>query len=269
VCNDCPPIGKGHDENNAASISNTTIGSVTQTLSSSLWLTQSTPPFGHAQVSLASGGAGAGEASVCGTGLTYQDLNTDLCVDGLSATGNFQIPDQKTVSHNYSVTFLADDCKGNGPDCYIQNVIIPAALAQNTAARNVQVLAASSILPGTAPGSLANASVDSLLFMYTTQAIDMDGDGTQDCCDPCPNDPSDGCTFDLINSVTCPAGQVFCADNDGDLGCLDAATCNTKGDLNNDCLSDGTDLNLLQGVNNGIGGAEVINTGLSVGPFDP
>lgn len=277
ACNECPALGAGRDENVAGSLSNTISQSTVTTLSSSLWLTQSTSPFGHAQVSLAAppGGAGTGSASVCGTGLTYQDLDTDLCVDALSpGTANFEIPDQKTVSHAYSVT-VADHAnftnqgRCNGPDCYIQNVIIPAALAQDAGARNVQVLAASSILPSTAPGALANASVDSLLFMYTTQLLDMDGDTTEDRLDPCPNDAANGCTFDIINAVSCAAGEAFCADADGDLSCIDAFLCNSKGDLNNDCLSDSTDNNLLQGVNNGIGGAEVFNTGLSIGPFDP
>jgi hypothetical protein len=291
VCNDCPPIGKGHDDNvgnihctgagtpypcctgagtgTCDFLSNTTIGSVTTTLSSSLWLTQSTPPFGHAQVSLASGGAGAGESSVCGSGLTYQDLNTDLCVDGLSANGNFQIPDQKTISHVYPVDFAANPSKCNGGDCYIQNVIIPAALAQNPLAWEVQILSAASILPSTAPPGLANATVDSLLFMFTTQMLDMDGDGSEDWDDPCPNDPTNSCTFDQVNAVECPPGEVFCADFNNDLTCLPAFMCNNKGDLNNDCLVNGADENLLAGAGNGVQGTEVFNTGLSIGPFDP
>jgi len=295
VCNDCPPLGKGHDENvgniqctgagtpyscctgagagNCDFLSAPTIGAVIRTASTSLWLTQSTPPFGHAAVRLQNppfgNGAGAGEASVCGVGLVYQDLATDLCVDGLSAGGNFTIPNQKTVSHTYSVTFLTDGSKCNGPDCYIQHVIIPAALAQDANAKNVQILAASSVLPADAPGTLANGSVDSLLFMYTTQLIDFDGDTIEDRLDPCPMDPADGCIADIVNGGNCPAGEVFCSDYNGNLTCLPAYQCNVKGDLNNDCVSDGTDGSLMVGVLDGTGGAEHFNTTIPVGPFDP
>jgi hypothetical protein len=290
VCNDCPPIGKGHDDNvgnidctgagtplacctgagtgTCDFLSNTTIGAVVKTLSTSLWLTQTTPPFGHAQVSLKAGGAGAGETSVCGNGLVYQDLITDLCVDGLAAGGNFTIPDQKTVSHVYTLSCIGAS-KCNGPDCYIQNVIIPAAVAANANTKAVQILAASSILPANAPGTLANASVDSLLFMYTTQEIDFDGDGNPDCSDPCPMDAADSCVTDQFTGLPCvPAGTVFCADTNGALGCFPAYQCNVKGDLNNDCLSDNTDAAQLLGTNVG-GGTSIFNTGLSVGPFDP
>jgi hypothetical protein len=294
VCNDCPPIGSGHDENVTNSkctgagtpwtcctgigagtcpadggLSNTTIGSVIRTLETNLWLSQSTFPFGHAQVSLAAGGAGAGEASVCGNGLVYQDLITDLCSDGLAVGGNFVIPNQKTLSRTYSVTFATDGSKCHAPDCYIQNVIIPAALAQDPNAKNVQILSASSILPPDAPGTLANGSVDSLLFMYTTQLIDFDGDGVEDRLDPCPMDSTDACISDIINGGNCPAGQVFCSDFNGNLGCFEAFLCNVKGDLNGDCVSDTVDSNLMTGVADGIGGAEHWNTTVPIGPFDP
>jgi hypothetical protein len=296
VCNDCPPTGKGHDENvgniqctgvgtphscctgvgtgNCDFLSNTTIGAVVRTLSSSLWLTQSTPPFGHASVRLQvppfAAGAGAGEISVCGNGLTYQDLTTDLCSDGIEVGGNFTIPNQKTVSNIYSIT-CAGKC--NGPDCYIQNVIIPAAQAQAAlsggTARNVQVLSASSILPADAPGTLANGSVDSLLFMYTTQEIDFDLDTVPDSCDPCPMDPSDTCLDGSPAGLTCLAGEVLCSDFDGNLACLPAYQCNVKGDLNGDCTSDLNDRNLMEGTADGAGGLEHFNTTLPIGPFDP
>jgi len=61
----------------------------------------------------------------------------------------------------------------------------------------------------------------------------------------------------------------LCSDFDGNLACLPAYQCNTRGDLNGDCTSDIVDENLLKGVNDGIGGLEHWNTTLPIGPFDP
>jgi len=325
-CNDCPPTGKGHDENDGNHLcvdgneilgdgqgnddgicdpaepcghanlgagvvdrecctglntghcdflSYTTIGAAIRTVSTSLWLTQSTPPFGHAAVRLQNppfgNGAGSGEVSVCGNGLVYQDLATDLCVDGLSAGGNFTIPNQKTVSHVYSVDFATNGSKCNGSDCYIQHVIIPAALAQDPLAKNVQILAASSILPSNAPGTLANGSVDSLLFMYTTQLIDFDGDGVEDPLDPCPTQNPDNCTdtLGICSAAGSPPGYVVCSDSNNNLACLLPYQCNVKADVNNNCESDINDENIMKGVQDGVGGLEHWNTGYPIGPFDP
>jgi hypothetical protein len=276
TCNDCPPGGRGRDENVAGALTNTITQSDVTALSVSLWLTQSTPPFGHAQVSLVAGGAGEGSSSVCGNGIAYQDLHTDLCVDGLQAgTGNFTIPDQKVVFNVYSVDVagqhanFANPGRCNGPDCYVQNVLIPAAIAQNGSALNVQVQVATTVLPPNAPGTLANATVDSLLFGFTTQALDMDGDGTEDRGDACPNDPTNFCQSDLFLGGNCPAGQVFCANGFGDLGCLDSYLCNVKIDANQDCVVDGSDFSRVAGEDNGSDGSEAFGTGLAIGPFDP
>lgn len=275
TCNDCAATGRGRDENVAGSLNNTIINSTITSLNVSLWLTQSTPPFGHAQVSLVAGGAGTGSSSVCGNGIAFQDLHTDLCVDGLQpGTGNFTIPDQKVAFGMYSVDMnqmanFANQGRCNPPDCYIQNVLIPAALAQDPNALNVQVQSASSVLPANAPGTLANATVDSLLFMYTTQAIDMDGDGAEDRTDACPNDPFDTCIADPIGGGNCPAGQVFCADTLGDLGCFDSFLCNQRIDANQDCLADGSDFSRVAGEDNGASGLEAFGSGASTGPFDP
>lgn len=275
TCNDCTASGRGRDENVAGSLNNTVINSTITTLSVSLWLTQSTPPFGHAQVSLVAGGAGTGSSSVCGNGIAYQDLHTDLCVDGLQpGTGNFTIPDQKVSFNMYSVNMnsmanFTNQGRCNPPDCYVQNVLIPAALAQNASALNVQVQPSSSVLPSTAPGTLANATVDSLLYMFTTQAIDMDADGTEDRLDPCPNDAVDTCIADPVGGGNCPAGQVFCADGLGDLACVDSFLCNQRIDANQDCVADLNDLARVGGEENGIGGLEAFGSGASTGPFDP
>jgi len=275
TCNDCAATGRGRDENVAGSLNNTITQTTVTSLSVSLWLTQSTPPFGHAQVSLTAGGAGTGSSSVCGNGLAFQNLHTDLCVDGLQpGTGNFTIPNQKVVYKTFSVDMnqhanFANQGRCNPPDCYIQNVIVPAAVAQNANAKNVQVQTASSVLPANAPGTLANATVDSLLFMFTTQSLDMDGDTIEDRLDPCPNDATDFCVQDLINGGNCPGGQVFCVDSNGDLGCLDSYLCSVRDDINQDCTSDTNDQNRLFGTANGVQGTEAFNSGLAIGPFDP
>jgi hypothetical protein len=276
TCNDCPPTGRGRDTNNQAGLQNTIIASKVTALSVSLWLTQSTAPFGHAQVSLASGGAGAGSVSVCGNGIAYQNLHTDLCVDGLQpGTGNFTIPDQKVITRVYSVTTsqhasFSNPGRCTPPDCYVEKVIIPAALAQNAAAKSVQVQSATTVLPPDAPGTLANGTVDSLLFSFTTQLLDMDGDGTEDRLDPCPNDGTDFCVIDLFGAGNCPAGQVFCVNAVGDLGCLDAALCNVRPDANQDCNIDGSDIVNVAGEGDGDSdGLESFGSGLPAGPFDP
>ncbi len=290
TCNDCPPTGRGRDENviydtNAVctaagvpfaccsgagtgncppvnAISNTLSQSTITTESVSLWLTQSTPPFGHAQVSLVAGGAGAGSSSGCGNGLAFQDLHTDLCVDALQpGTGNFTIPDQKVVYNVYSTDMgtmanFTNQGRCNPPECYIQNVIIPAAIAMDANAANVQVQVATSVLPADAPGTLANATVDSLIYAFTTQLLDIDGDGIEDRSDPCPNQdvtlfpPGSGtsCVDDLINGGSCAAGSVFCEDIFGGIGCIDEFLCNHKGDANQDCLTDSLDFGRVGGA---------------------
>jgi len=138
---------------------------------------------------------------------------------------------------------------------------------------------AATILPANAPGSLPNSTVDTLIFSYTTQLLDMDGDGTEDRNDPCPNDPTDGCIQDAINGGNCPAGQVFCADPNGYFGCISSALCNSRGDVNQDCAVDGVDANLTGSLDGGgsalpvaggdPAGVSAFNTGVPVGPFDP
>jgi hypothetical protein len=266
LCNDCPAGGVGKDIPNQAALDNTTAGAVSVSTNVTLWLTQSTAPFGHALVSLQN--AGPGKVSVCGVGTVYQDLVTDLCVDGLQpGVGNFTIPNQKVVAHTYSVNLanhasFNDQGLCNPPDCYIENVIIPAALAQNAGTLNVQVQSATSVLPNDAPGTLANATVDSLLYFLTTQALDLDGDGLEDRNDPCPNDGTNFCLNDLLGGGLCPAGQVFCMDTTGTAGCFDGALCDTRRDANADCAVDSNDVNTVTGT-------LFFNSGLLVGPFDP
>jgi len=276
TCNDCAASGRGRDENVAGALNAVITQSTVTSLSVSLWLTQSTPPFGHAQVSLVAGGAGTGSSSVCGNGIAFQDLHTDLCVDGLApGTGNFTIPDQKVVFNVYSVFMnqMADfgnQGRCNPPDCYMENVIIPAALAQDPGALNVQVQSASSVLPADAPGTLANGTVDSKLYMFTTQALDMDVDGTEDRIDPCPNTSAYDCTIDFTTGLPCPgAGEVYCADAFGDMACVDSFLCNMRIDADQSCVVDSGDFNQVAGVLNGTSGLEAFGFGLSIGPFDP
>lgn len=266
ACNDCPAGGDGKDIPNQAALDNTGPGAVATSSNVTLWITQSTPPFGHALVSLQA--AGPGKLSPCGTGIVFQDLVTDLCVDGLQpGVGNFTIPNQKVVAHVYSVNpanqaSFANPGLCNPPDCYVEQVIIPAALTQNAGTLNVQVQTAASVLPGDAPGSLANATVDSLLYFLTTQSLDLDGDGLEDRVDPCPNDSTNFCLNDLLGGGLCPAGQVFCMDASGTAGCFTAALCDTRRDANADCNVDTNDVNAVQGT-------LFFNSGIQVGPFDP
>jgi len=275
TCNDCAGAGRGRDENVAGSLNNTITQTTITSLSVSLWLTQSTSPFGHALVSLAPSGAGTGSSSVCGNGIAYQDLHTDLCVDGPDpGTGNFTIPDQKVVYHVYSTTMddmasFVNQGRCNPPDCYIENVIIPAAAG----ATNVQVQVATSVLPASAPGTLANATVDSLIFASTTQLLDMDVDGTEDRSDPCPNDPIDLCAFiqdpgDPGFGTPCPAGQVYCSDALGAMSCIDSFLCNQRIDSNQDCVADPFDFVRTAGED-APGGFLAFQSTVSTGPFDP
>jgi hypothetical protein len=242
----------------------------------SLWLNHTTQPIGPAAVTLSPGGAGAGSSSVCGNGIAYQNLDTDLCVDGEQpGTGNFTIPDQKVVYSVYSTDMntmanFTNQGRCNPPECFIQHVLIPAAMAMDAAAANIQVQVATSVLPADAPGTLGNATVDSLIFAFTTQALDMDLDGIEDRSDPCPNDGLQGCLTDVLNGGTCDdagggthgAGKVLCSDIFGGIGCIDSFLCNQRGDSNQDCLSDSLDFNRT-------GGGDYTDTSLCTGVSTP
>jgi hypothetical protein len=274
-CNGCPPMGRGRDKNNETALSYTIPDSRVETLNIDIWTTQATPFVGHDLLTLIP--PSIGQTSLCGNGITFQNVGNDLCastpVYGTQPSVNFTIPDQKVSYWTYSVNManhanFANKEKCNPPDCYIQRVIIPAALAQSGGlARNIQVQKASSVLPADAPANLGNATVDSIIFAYTTQLLDLDGDGIEDRDDPCPQDPTDFCKQDLINGGNCGAGQVFCADFNGDLGCLDAFLCDYKLDVNNDCLADGNDEIVLKGQPTT--GIEAFNSTLFIGPFNP
>jgi hypothetical protein len=247
-------------------------------VSVSLWTTQTIAPYGHWQMSLAAGGAGAGASSVCGNGVAYLHLQADHCVDGLQpGTGNFVVPDQKVVFRTYSVDMsqmanFSNPDRCNPPGCYIQHVIVPAVLSQNPDARNVQMLTATSKLAYNLPGPIFDSTVESVIFAYTTQLLDMDGDGLEDRNDPCPNDPTDLCKSNLLGSGSCPAGQVFCADTFGAIGCRDAFLCNQRIDPNQDCLADVLDFKRIAGEDDGgpePDGNEAFASELSIGPFDP
>jgi len=296
-CNGCPPMGRGKDKNSQTALSYTIPDSIVETVSINIWTTQSTPFVGHDLLNLINPGTDAGQTSLCGNGITFQDVGNNLCSDGLAGAPNFTIPDQKVSYWTYSVN-MANHANFNNPnkcsppDCYVQRVIIPAAMAQAAKypagctaagapnpcctgagtgtcgpATNVQVQKASSVLPPDAPANLQNATVDTLIFAYTTQLLDLDGDGVEDPSDPCPADNTDFCIQDLINGGNCPAGQVFCADFNGDLGCLDAFLCDFKLDVNNDCLADGNDENTLKGFP--LTGVEAFASTLFIGPFNP
>lgn len=278
-CNGCPPTGRGRDRNNVADLSRTAPDMIVETTNIALWTTQGTPFAGHDLLSLgASTPADAGQGSLCGNGIVFQDVVNDLCANQPTpGTPNFTIPDQKVVYSTYSVNMakhanFANKEKCNPPGCYIERVIIPAAMAQSgNLATAVQVQKATSVLPSTAPLGLGNATVDTIIFAYTTQAIDLDSDGLEDWDDPCPGDPLDGCLADQINGGNCAAGLVFCADANGDLGCIDPWLCNYRLNVDNDgsCLADVADESILKGSGNGVGGAEAFNTGAPVGPFNP
>jgi len=273
VCNRCPPEGSGKDIDNSAALANTRITALTQVISESLWSTQYVDGLGETgHVQITKSQSGAGQASACGDGVQFETLVVDICLDNLP----YEVP-LRWSSRIYSVNQAnqaspASPGRCNGPECYVKSVIIPAALAQSASARNVQVRRATTVLPTGFPYDnfgIGNATMDFLVFAYTTQLVDQDGDAVEDRLDACPNDATNACLTNLVGSGVCPAGQVFCADGNGDLGCLDAFLCNSKGDLNNGCFSDLTDYNALNGVLNGVQGTEAFNTGFSIGPFNP
>ena len=74
--------------------------------------------------------------------------------------------------------------------------------------------------------------------------------------------------MNLLGTGNCPAGQIFCADGNGDAGCTDASLCNQRIDPNQDCNVDGNDFNRAAGVDNGIQGTEVFGS-VPIGPFEP
>jgi len=268
-CNSCASPGAGKDIDSASALSGARLAAATRTLGVSLWTTQftdGTGPTGHVGITLSQ--SGSGQASVCDRGVQYETLTLDACEH-----------DPYTVPVKWSVrTYSVDQAQHasrtnpgrcNSADCTLRNVIIPAALAQSSQAKNVQVRQATAVLPAGTPLGMDNATLDLILFAYTTQRIDQDGDNVEDRLDPCPNDAADTCVQDVVNGGTCPSGQVFCADANGDLGCIDPFLCSQRGDVSGDCVSDVSDLNLLTGVLNGTQGTEVFNTGIPVGPFDP
>ena len=114
-----------------------------------------------------------------------------------------------------------------------------------------------------------NATLEALVFAYTTQRVDQDGDGIEDRVDPCPNDPADSCVVDFFSGMTCPSGQVLCADAFGDLACRDPFLCYQQGDANLDCGVDSSDLNEVAGVNDGFQGTEAFGAAVPTGPFNP
>ncbi len=265
VCNDCPTTGHGKDIANQVAMDNTGSGSQVETLDVSMWGTQSSAPFGHFSLSLLS--AGPGKLSVCGNGVIFQTLAVDLCIDGTQAIGNFQLVDQKVVVETYSIDVnnhanVSQPGLCNPPDCYVEKVIIPAAVAQNANATNVQRQLATTILPTDAPGQLANATVDTILYALTTSALDMDGDGVEDRNDPCPNDATDFCRLDLIGGGSCPAGQVFCLIPGGGAGCQAGALCDTRVDVDQSCFLRSADVNAVSL-------SVAYNAAFSIGPFDP
>jgi hypothetical protein len=154
----------------------------------------------------------------------------------------------------------------------VRSVIIPAALAQSSAATNVQVRRATAVLPTGFPYAnfgIENATMDFLIFAYTTQQIDQDDDLIEDRDDPCPNDPTNECLNNLLGGGPCPPGQVFCSDAQGTIGCFDPFLCSQASDANQDCLVDSSDFNRVGGVDNGIQGTEAFGSFLPIGPFDP
>jgi hypothetical protein len=272
VCNDCPPTGHGKDIPNQIALDNSGNGSITNSTNVNLWITQSSAPFGHANITLTTGGSGPGKLSVCGNGVVFQTLDVDLCINGTAIGGDFQLLDQKVVIETYSVdtanhASTANPGICNPPDCYVENVIIPAAAAQAPGACgaggacNVQRQLATTILPATAPEKLIDATVDTLIYALTTSLLDMDGDGVEDRNDPCPNDATDFCRLDLIGGGSCPAGTVFCLVAGGGAGCQVGALCDTRLDVDQTCdlrAPDPTAILTSIGFNS-----------VAIGPFDP
>jgi hypothetical protein len=274
ACNTCPPDGAGRDVDDATALRNTRSTALTQVISESLWSTQYQDALGETgHVLITMSQSGAGQTSGCGDGSQHETLLVDICMDNLP----FNVPLKWSV-RTYSVNQAnqaspASPGRCDGPECYVKNVIIPAALAQSASAKNVQVRRASTVLPTGFPYDnfgIGNATMDFLIFGYTTQAIDQDGDGTEDRMDPCPNDATDLCRTDLIGGGTCPAGEVFCADGFGNLGCRSAFLCNQSIDPNQDCMADAFDFARVAGDEDGIlDGLEVFQSGVPIGPFDP
>jgi hypothetical protein len=301
LCNDCPPLGHGKDK--AAPITgaalgdgqdmqvNTVISSKVVPTAVELWTSQATPGAGHSHISLKAAPVETlgefppqGAVNVCGQGKIFQTLRLHLCGTQKTTT----IPNQKVSVHTYSVDTTTwaefnngglNEAKCSPPDCYVEQVIIPAAKAQAIAAGQtalaVQTQIATTVLPSDAI-PVEDATVDSLLFAYTTTFLDIDGDGTEDNVDPCPTDPANGCLADLIGGGSCPAGQVFSADLAGYMICVDGFLQGSRIDVNRDCTSDAADTNLTIG-RNALG--NLIKTGsldfpanglgLPIGPFDP
>jgi hypothetical protein len=268
-------------------LSNTTTDAVVTPTDVSLWTTQATNGAGHSALTL--GSAGAGQTSICGNGIAFQTLLSDLCFgngSGIPPSPDFTIPNQKVTFYTYSTdvagqhaSFAGDHGRCNGPDCYIQHVIIPAAIAQATAAgtvaRNVQVQTATSVLPPDAPIGLSNATVDSILFSWTSQLLDMDLDTTEDRLDICPNDATNSCA-DATTTNQCPqgcaAGLVACGDTLGGCVCQNPVLCNHRLDVDQNCNVSGVDSAKVAGTFYPSGAGNIRMFGFStrrVGPFDP
>ncbi len=272
ICNSCPPEGSGKDIDSAAALVNARITALTQVVGESLWSTQYTDGLGETgHVSLALAQSGAGQISGCGEGVQFETLVLDICMDNLpyNAPLHWSV---KTYSVNQAGhASLASPGRCDGPDCYVKSVIIPAALAQSSAAKNVQVRRASTVLPTGFPYDnfgIGNATMDFLIFGYTTQLVDQDGDLIEDRVDLCPNDEINECQQNF-GPGPCPAGKVFCADAFGDFLCLDPFLCNQQIDINQDCSADANDFNDIGGVLNGTQGTEAFGFGLPTGPFNP
>lgn len=294
TCNDCPPIGRGKDAaglDAKQSLSNTTIGSIVTPQAIALWTTQATPGAGHSRIVLKAvpnQGAGefppGGQVNQCGGGITFQTLETFLCGTGVT----FSIPNQKVTNRTYSMSSAAWASFDNGgvnerkcspPDCYVEKVIMNAASAQTSgAATAVQMQIATSVLPPNA-FPIPNATVDSVLFYYTTDQLDLDGDGLEDAVDACPNDFGEPCRTNSITAALCPAGQVFCADNLAEMNCVDAFLCNQRIDVSGgtpgfpDCFADTVDQNYIASQDAGgspLGvGSPAFNSFFPIGAFDP
>jgi hypothetical protein len=271
TCNACPPEGSGRDVNNATALTNPKIAASLTSASVSLWTTQFIDIFGgtgHNTITLESAGAGA--ISACGNGVQFETLSLDPCIDE-----PYPVPIKWDVTtYSVSVSQQATPLSSgrcDGPDCYVQQVIVPAAITQSGgAARNVQVRKASTVLPDESPFGMDNATLDVILFAYTTQRIDADGDLVEDRIDPCPTDPTDFCVQDLFGGGTCSAGQVFCPDVFGTLGCRDPFLCNARVDADQNCFVSASDMQRVVGESDGgLDGTETFGSGVPLGPFSP
>jgi hypothetical protein len=272
VCNTCPPAGHGKkDGTSPSTLPGNGPAAVIQPLDVSLWATQMVLPYfggafksGHMRFTLQQ--PGPGEVSYCGNGVFYQDLVWDFCEDGLEpGTGDLVIH-QKVRMDTYSLSYdrqHVGERSCEGPDCYVENVILPTAFTQDSNTLNVQVLRTYTVIDGLSdPCLLEYSNIEGLIYAYTTQPIDTDGDGTEDRVDPCPNDPADGCVYNLLTSSACPTGQIFCADLSGAPGCYAPELCDTRRDAHADCQVDTNDVISVTGT-------LFFNTGLPIGPFEP